>query len=98
MGAEKYLEELIRRYPVLAPVKENIHRAYQILEECYQEGGKLLVAGNGGSCADSEHIVGELMKGFCKKRRVPEDFAKALLKADAKRGGQLVKMHKKKKR
>ena len=37
MGAEKYLEELIRRYPVLAPVKENIHRAYQILEECYQE-------------------------------------------------------------
>ena len=90
MGAEKYLEELIRRYPVLAPVKENIHRAYQILEECYQEGGKLLVAGNGGSCADSEHIVGELMKGFCKKRRVPEDFAKALLKADAKRGGQLA--------
>ena len=48
------------------------------------------MAGNGGSCADSEHIVGELMKGFCKKRRVPEDFAKALLKADAKRGGQLA--------
>ena len=90
MGAEKYLEELIRRYPVLAPVKENIHRAYQILEECYQEGGKLLVAGNGGSCADSEHIVGELMKKKRKKRRVPEDFAKALLKADAKRGGQLA--------
>ena len=90
MGAEKYLEELIRRYPVLAPVKENICQAYQVLEECYREGGKLLVAGNGGSCADSEHIVGELMKGFCKKRRVPEDFAKALLKADAKRGGQLA--------
>ena len=75
MGAEKYLEELIRRYPVLAPVKENIHRAYQILEECYQEGGKLLVAGNGGSCADSEHIVGELMKEFKLHRKVPEEFA-----------------------
>ena len=77
MGAEKYLEELIRRYPVLAPVKENIHRAYQILEECYQEGGKLLVAGNGGSCADSEHIVGELMKELGLHRAVPEEFAAA---------------------
>ena len=54
------LELLIRRYPILASVKEDINGAYRILEECFLHGNKLLVAGNGGSCADSEHMVGEL--------------------------------------
>ena len=71
------LDELISRYPVLAPVKADIRTAYEMLKECYERGGKLLIAGNGGSCADSEHIVGELMKGFLLKRpvadaRIPE--------------------------
>ncbi len=91
MELEKQLMDLIRRYPVLAPVKEKICQAYEILEQCYEAGGKLLVAGNGGSCADSEHIVGELMKGFCKKRPVSMDFARSLAEADKERGEELAK-------
>ena len=58
------LNELIRRYPSLAGQRENIIGVYKVLEQTYSDGGKLLVAGNGGSAADSEHIVGELMKAF----------------------------------
>ena len=57
------LEELVIRYPSLAPERNEIEEAYRIIKNCYDCGGKLLIAGNGGSCADSEHIVGELMKG-----------------------------------
>ena len=64
MKEYEYLDELISRYPVLAPVKADIRTAYETLKECYERGGKLLIAGNGGSCADSEHIVGELMKAL----------------------------------
>ena len=78
MKEYEYLDELISRYPVLAPVKADIRTAYETLKECYERGGKLLIAGNGGSCADSEHIVGELMKGFVKKRPVSEEIEKAL--------------------
>lgn len=63
-----HLTHLIRRYPALAQMRETIGQAYRILEECYEKGGKLLVCGNGGSAADSDHIVGELMKGFYKQR------------------------------
>ena len=75
MSEMDYLELLIRRYPALAPVRDSVLAAYETMKECYENGGTLLVAGNGGSCADSEHIVGELMKGFVKPRRVPEEFA-----------------------
>lgn len=68
------LDNLIERYPALKDIKEDIYNAYLILEKSYQEKGKLLVCGNGGSASDSEHIVGELMKSFCKKRAVSEDF------------------------
>lgn len=64
------LELLVRRYPVLESAKDDIKRAYEILENSYSNGGKLLAAGNGGSAADSEHIVGELMKGFKKPRKL----------------------------
>ncbi len=55
---------LFSDYPVLSPCRESIRNAYEILEDTYKNGGKLLVCGNGGSAADCEHIVGELMKGF----------------------------------
>ena len=67
MEPMKYLEELVERYPVLDVVKDDVLSAYKLLEGCYAQGGKLLIAGNGGSCADSEHIVGELMKSFVKR-------------------------------
>ena len=83
------LEELIGRYPVLEPCRESIRQAYQALEECFLAGGKLLVAGNGGSAADSDHIVGELMKGFVKKRPLPDSLVQALKEADPQRGAEV---------
>ena len=61
---EEQLNLLIERYPKLAVCKEDIKKAYELLEVAYRNGRKLLVCGNGGSASDSEHIVGELMKEF----------------------------------
>ena len=83
------LDELIKRYPILERVREDIEAVYGILERCYENGGKLLIAGNGGSAADAEHIVGELMKGFVKRRPVTEEMKEALEKADPVRGKEL---------
>ena len=55
---EKYITVLCERYPVLKSVENEISKAYLLLEESYKNGGKLLIAGNGGSAADAEHIVG----------------------------------------
>ena len=78
-GVSAQLDLLIRRYPVLAGQKENIRCAYQIIADGYEQGGKLLIAGNGGSAADAEHIVGELMKGFKKPRRLEDALTARLL-------------------
>ncbi len=75
----KHIDLLLERYPSLESAKEDIIAAYEVLEESYENGGKLLVAGNGGSAADAEHIVGELMKGFKKPRKSKTDFAKKLV-------------------
>ena len=67
------INELVNRYPVLGEIRDDIEMVYKILVECYENGGKLMACGNGGSCADSEHIVGELMKGFLKKRPLSQE-------------------------
>lgn len=90
MREMRYLEELTERYPVLKAVRKDVLSAYECLKECYEDGGKVLIAGNGGSCADSEHMVGELMKGFVKRRPVSEEFAAALENADPVRGRELA--------
>lgn len=87
----KHVDLLIERYPALFVCKDDIIAAYEILEECYEKDGKLLIAGNGGSAADSEHIAGELMKRFKISRKVPEDFAKKLKAIDPVRGEDLSK-------
>lgn len=74
----KFIDELIDRYPKLESIKKDIGVAYELIKNMYKDGGKLLVGGNGGSAADSEHIVGELMKGFCKKRKISTDLAEKL--------------------
>jgi D-sedoheptulose 7-phosphate isomerase len=84
-----YLQQLIERYPVLEPVKKNINDARQILINCFSNKGKLLVAGNGGSAADSEHIVGELMKNFVLKRKLPDTYITALKNIDNETGNFL---------
>lgn len=60
------------------------------MEEAYENGHKLLIAGNGGSAADSEHIAGELMKRFKTPRKVPSEFAKRLCEIDSNRGPSLA--------
>lgn len=85
----KHIESLIKRYPSLDVCRESIINAYQIMENCYSYDGKLLIAGNGGSAADSEHIAGELMKRFRTPRPVPKEFAERLIKVDPIRGGEL---------
>ena len=82
----KHIDLLIKRYPQLEVCKEDIINAYLVLEECYENGGKLLVAGNGGSAADAEHIVGELMKGFKLPRKPDDEFAKKLKAVDEELG------------
>lgn len=67
----KHIDLLTERYPSLEPIRQELIDAYLIMEESYSKGGKLLVAGNGGSAADSEHIVGELMKGFKMPEKLP---------------------------
>ncbi len=73
-----YLEQLIEEYPALAPCKDGIHRAYEMLCVTYRQGNKLLVCGNGGSGADAEHIVGELMKEFYIRRPIKPERKAAL--------------------
>lgn len=67
------LNELIERYPELEICVEDIEKAKDAIIECYNKGGKLLLCGNGGSCADCDHIVGELMKGFLLLRPLSEE-------------------------
>lgn len=62
------MNELMKRYPSLAFCKTEIGQAVKAMIRCYEHGGKVMICGNGGSCADADHIVGELMKGFLKKR------------------------------
>ena len=87
--AASQLETLIGRYPVLAPIRQDIEEAYGILKDCYDGGGKLLIAGNGGSCSDSLHIVGELMKGFCKRRPLPAELEASIRGFDSEEGDEL---------
>lgn len=82
----KHVDVLIDRYPELVEQRDNIVEAYKVLENSYANGGKLLVAGNGGSAADSEHIVGELMKGFENPRKLPQEYKDKLFTVDAEMG------------
>ena len=88
---QKHIDLLMKRYPVLETCKEEIIGGYELLEACYKNGGKLLIAGNGGSAADSEHIAGELMKRFKTPRSIPEDLKKKLIEIDSIRGKNLSK-------
>ena len=76
------IERLINKYPELSSCEDAIKQAYEILVGSYRQGGKLLLCGNGGSAADCEHIVGELMKGFTLKRPVDDAFKQKLIEMD----------------
>lgn len=84
------MDILIQRCPVLEACRQDIEKIYLLLEECYRNGGKLLIAGNGGSAADSEHIVGELMKGFKSQRALSPEFKEKLLAENEELGHVLA--------
>ena len=79
MSNMDFVTQLIWRYPVLKSNEKEIRLMCEAVIKSYEAGGKLLVCGNGGSCADAEHIVGELMKGFLKKRPISADKKEKML-------------------
>ena len=81
------LPSLFDRYPTLRACERDLRAAFDLLATAYRNGNKLLVCGNGGSAADSEHIVGELMKGFLKRRPISEADA---AKLEAVAGGKEI--------
>lgn len=83
-------ERLQQRYPDLGDTVPSVQAAYQILSATFHAGGKLLICGNGGSAADSDHIVGELMKGFELPRPIDEELRQRLTRFDVKRGAYLA--------
>ncbi len=85
----KYIDQLIERYPSLSVCKKDIEDAVNALIESFKNGNKLLIAGNGGSCADSDHITGELLKSFVKLRKPSKDFIDSLKKIDSETGTYL---------
>lgn len=84
-----YIKELIERYPALAVCEKDIRAAASAIIDSYKAGGKLIVAGNGGSAADSDHITGELLKSFVKKRKPEQKFLDALSAIDSDTGSYL---------
>lgn len=75
---EEIFDTLFIRYPSLEPCKDNIYKAFELLKETAVNSHTLYLAGNGGSAADSEHIVGELMKSFMAKRPISDELADKL--------------------
>lgn len=84
------IELLIQRYPLLKGCIDDIQAAFELLKESYEQHGKLLVCGNGGSAADAEHIVGELMKGFKNSRKLDATTVDALKTIDLEMGEVLA--------
>jgi D-sedoheptulose 7-phosphate isomerase len=89
MESRAYLEELTGRYPKLKQVETAIDEAARALVNCYLNGHKVLICGNGGSSSDSDHIAGELMKGFEQTRPINETLKKQLISVSEERGGYL---------
>lgn len=86
MKPEWYLEDLMKRYPILSKIRQPMEEAYQIMKQVFENDKKLLIAGNGGSAADSGHIAGEMMKRFQIARPVPKKITDKLKEIDLKRG------------
>jgi D-sedoheptulose 7-phosphate isomerase len=84
-----HLQQLIDRYPSLSGIGDHIKNAGELLIKSFSSGGKLLLAGNGGSAADCEHIAGELMKSFAKRRSPPSGYVAELEKVDPECGAWL---------
>jgi D-sedoheptulose 7-phosphate isomerase len=90
MSNNTFLRKLIERYPQLIQAEKEIMNAAECLSGCSRNGGKVLLCGNGGSSADSDHIAGELMKGFEKGRPMGKEFKERLVSISPDRGKLLA--------
>jgi D-sedoheptulose 7-phosphate isomerase len=72
------LQSLFRKYPDLTSLSSELAQALELILACFRAGGKVLICGNGGSAADAEHLVGELMKSYVSPRPIPETLRKTL--------------------
>lgn len=84
------VDGFVKRYPELECLKINIIAAFNLMSKTYDNKGKLLICGNGGSASDADHIVGELMKGFKLKRSIDEEFAKKIKDYNYEKGSKLA--------
>ncbi|MCF7791857.1 MAG: SIS domain-containing protein [Victivallales bacterium] len=75
----KHIEKLLKRYPVLEEVKEDIYLSFKLIRDGFSQKGTLFLCGNGGSASDSEHIAGELLKSFLLPRKVTDQQFKEQL-------------------
>lgn len=90
MKGETILTDLLNRYSELQPLKEQIAAAAETIIETYKNGGKVLVCGNGGSCSDADHIVGELMKSFEGRRPLAKELQDELVRMSPETGKMLA--------
>ncbi len=86
-----YFDDLFKRYPEIEQCSGSIEDAYSLIVTCYRNDGKMLVCGNGGSAADTEHIVGELMKEFRLKRTVKKEDIEKINRVDSENCEELCK-------
>ena len=86
---KRHVDHLLSRFPALKAVKQDILKGVSIFVNCFKQEHKLLVAGNGGSAADSEHITGELMKSFRKARPIEDTLSEKLKMIDSAKGEKL---------
>lgn len=91
MKTNPVLKQLIRRYIQLKPLESSIELAAHIIIDTFNNGGKVLVCGNGGSCSDADHIVGELLKGFERNRPLDIPLKKKIRALSPDRGGMLAR-------
>jgi D-sedoheptulose 7-phosphate isomerase len=81
-ATRQHLTDLLARVPALASCGETIEQGFELWAQTYRRDGKALLCGNGGSAADCDHIVGELMKGFMLRRPLPAEHQEAIEKAN----------------
>lgn len=80
------INKLLERYPRLKDTMPNIELAIKAIIETYKNNGKVLLAGNGGSASDCEHMAGELMKSFVRKRKIDKTLTNKLIEIDPQNG------------
>lgn len=90
MKGEYILTDLLNRYSELQPLKKQVAAAAETIIEAYKNGGKVLVCGNGGSCSDADHIVGELMKSFEGRRPLAKELQDELISLSPETGKMLA--------